>query len=184
MRHLALRGHATSPRSRPTDEFLFGPDLLAAPVVEPGAKQRALYVPAGRWVDWWRSVRYRKADGSFHARGAAAPARRCRADTLPAPLGELPLLARAGSVLPLLSADVDTLAPYGDDLVHLRDRRGRLACWPSRAGAGAGRCSRASDCDRARFAAGGGWTCRVSVGGATGSRPRSERCGIRSSRRG
>ena len=48
--------------------------------------------------------------------------------TLPAPLDELPLLVRAGAVLPLLPADVDTLAPYGGDggVVNLEDRRDRL----------------------------------------------------------
>ena len=33
--------------------------------------------------------------------------------TLPAPLGQPPLLLRAGAVLPLIGADVDTLSPYG-----------------------------------------------------------------------
>ena len=125
MRHLALAWPRDESAIAADGEFLFGPDLLAAPVVEPGVKRAPLYLPAGRWVDWWRSVRYRKADGSFHARGAAL-LRGGAERTLPAPLGELPLLARAGSVLPLLPADIDTLAPYGDDLVHLRDRRGRL----------------------------------------------------------
>jgi alpha-D-xyloside xylohydrolase len=33
------------------DEFLFGPDLLIAPVLEPGARAREVYLPAGRtWV--------------------------------------------------------------------------------------------------------------------------------------
>ena len=34
--------------------------------------------------------------------------------TVPAPLDELPLLARAGTLLALLPPDVDTLADYGD----------------------------------------------------------------------
>jgi hypothetical protein len=34
--------------------------------------------------------------------------------TVPAPLEELPLLARAGTLLALLPPDVDTLADYGD----------------------------------------------------------------------
>lgn len=48
--------------------------------------------------------------------------------TLPAPLRQLPLLARAGTLLPMLPADVDTLAPYGHGkgLVHLDDRRARM----------------------------------------------------------
>ena len=42
-------------------------------------------------------------------------------------MDELPLLARAGAVLPLLPADVDTLAPYaGAGVVRLADRRDRM----------------------------------------------------------
>jgi alpha-D-xyloside xylohydrolase len=34
------------------DEFLFGPDILVAPVVEPGAESRRVYLPAGAsWID-------------------------------------------------------------------------------------------------------------------------------------
>jgi hypothetical protein len=45
--------------------------------------------------------------------------------TLEAPLEQLPLLLRAGAVLPLLPPDVDTLADYGagSGAVRLRDRR-------------------------------------------------------------
>ena len=36
------------------DEFLFGPHLLIAPISEPGARSRHVYLPAGaRWVDAW-----------------------------------------------------------------------------------------------------------------------------------
>ncbi len=47
---------------------------------------------------------------------------------LPAPLAQLPLLVRTGAVIPLLSPDVDTLAPYrgGPGVVRLADRRGRM----------------------------------------------------------
>lgn len=50
-----------------------------------------------------------------------------RGATLPAPLGELPLLVRAVAILPLLPPDVDTLASYGKagGLVHLSDRARR-----------------------------------------------------------
>jgi hypothetical protein len=46
-----------------------------------------------------------------------------RAHVLPAPEDELPLLVRAGAVLPLLPEDVDTLAPYGGEGVVRLDRR-------------------------------------------------------------
>ncbi|MBA3262750.1 MAG: hypothetical protein H0T69_09850, partial [Thermoleophilaceae bacterium] len=47
--------------------------------------------------------------------------------TLPAPLAELPLLVRAGAVIPLLASDVDTLAPYrGAGVARLADRLGQM----------------------------------------------------------
>jgi sulfoquinovosidase len=127
MRALMLR-YPEDPRAADReDEFMFGPDLLAAPVLEPAARRRTLYLPSGRWVDLWRSVRYREADGSLRLRRAAMR-RGGRDVTLPAPLRQLPLLARAGTLLPMLPPEVDTLAPYGDGkaLVHLSDRRRRM----------------------------------------------------------
>jgi alpha-glucosidase/alpha-D-xyloside xylohydrolase len=35
------------------DEYLWGRDLLVAPVVEKGATSRRLYLPEGTWFDWW-----------------------------------------------------------------------------------------------------------------------------------
>src|SRR5439155_19127363 len=35
------------------DEYLWGRDLLVAPVVEKGATARKLYLPEGTWYDWW-----------------------------------------------------------------------------------------------------------------------------------
>ena len=45
-----------------------------------------------------------------------------------APLAELPMFVKAGSVIPMLPPDVATLAPYGRarGIVHLRDRAGVL----------------------------------------------------------
>ena len=86
-------------------------------------------LPGGRWVDVWRALRYRKVDGSFSLRSRRVALKRGgREVKLPPPLDQLPLLARAGTILPLLSADVDTLTDYGraDGLVHLRDRAGRM----------------------------------------------------------
>jgi alpha-glucosidase (family GH31 glycosyl hydrolase) len=110
MRHLALAYPGDRRAIGREDEFLFGSSLLAAPVLEPGAKRRRLYLPPGDWVDLWRSARYR--DGLSLRR--ARVLRGARSVTVPAPLDELPLLARAGTLLALLPPDVDTLADYGD----------------------------------------------------------------------
>lgn len=44
-------GDATSHQIE--DEFMFGPDILVAPVLEMGARQRRLYLPDGEWHDAW-----------------------------------------------------------------------------------------------------------------------------------
>jgi alpha-glucosidase (family GH31 glycosyl hydrolase) len=127
MRHLIL-AFPHDPRARSIDgEFMFGPDLLAAPVVEPGTRRRRVFLPRGSWVDLWRSARYDTADGALRL-GRARVLRGGRTVRLPAPLDELPLLVRAGAVLPLLPPEVDTLADYGagGPAVRLADRRDRL----------------------------------------------------------
>ena len=126
-RHLALAYPGDERAARTQDQFLFGPDLLAAPVIQPGARTRRLYLPPGRWIDLWRAVAYDKRAGRLRMGGAGLLSGG-RDVTVPAPLDELPLLARAGSLLTLLPPDTDTLAAEGSEpgLVHLRDRRYRL----------------------------------------------------------
>ena len=42
-----------------SDQFMFGPDLLAAPVLDEGARGRSVYLPTGvNWVDAWNGVVY------------------------------------------------------------------------------------------------------------------------------
>lgn len=128
MRHLALAYPQDRRAGLIDDQFLFGPDLLAAPVLEPRATERSLYLPRGGWVDLWRSAGYANASGAIRLGRARVLSGR-RMVTLPAPLDELPLLVRAGAVLPLLPPEVDTLAPFGSrapGVVSLRERRGQI----------------------------------------------------------
>jgi alpha-glucosidase (family GH31 glycosyl hydrolase) len=126
MRHLALAYPRDRRATAQEDEFLFGPSLLAAPVLTEGAVKRRVYLPRGRWVDLWRSARYRERDGGLSL-SRPRVLRGGRSVELPAPLGELPLLARAGTLLALLPPDVDTLASYGDRSTarSLRESSGR-----------------------------------------------------------
>jgi alpha-glucosidase/alpha-D-xyloside xylohydrolase len=39
-------------------EYLWGRDLLVAPVVEKGAKSRRVYLPEGTWYDWWTGEKF------------------------------------------------------------------------------------------------------------------------------
>ncbi len=82
----------------PWDEYLFGDDLLVAPVVERGARSRSVLVPPGTWLDWWTSE---------FVTGAARV-------SVEAPLDHLPLWIRAGAIVPLLRPTIDTLSPTTD----------------------------------------------------------------------
>jgi alpha-glucosidase (family GH31 glycosyl hydrolase) len=111
--------------------YLFGPSLLVAPVTAPGTRSASVPLPPGRWRSFWHAVAYRSQDGSFHLRAAPALAGGGRAQ-VPAPLEQIPLFVRDGTLLGMLSPDIATLAPYGKGVVHLSDRSRRLhlLAWP------------------------------------------------------
>jgi alpha-glucosidase/alpha-D-xyloside xylohydrolase len=67
------------------DEYLWGRDILVAPVVEPGANSRKLYLPHGVWYDFWT---HERLEGG-------------REFVRPVDLETIPLYVRAGSILPL-----------------------------------------------------------------------------------
>lgn len=79
----------------PDDVYLFGDDLLVAPVVDHGARQKRVIVPPGRWIDWWQGT---SLNGP-------------QTVTVAAPLGVLPLYIREGAIVPLLRPTIDTLLP-------------------------------------------------------------------------
>jgi alpha-D-xyloside xylohydrolase len=56
---------------RVEDQFLFGPDLLIAPVLEPGIRSRDVYLPAGR--TWIASVTGERYDGGMTVRVPVSP---------------------------------------------------------------------------------------------------------------
>lgn len=73
------------------DEFLWGRDLLIAPVTEKSAKSRRVYLPAGIWFDWWTGE---QVDGK-------------RWIDRPIDLATMPIYVRAGALVP-----VDPLRQY------------------------------------------------------------------------
>ncbi|MGY2767503.1 alpha-glucosidase [Thermostichus sp. MS-CIW-26] len=89
-----------------SDQAMLGSALLAAPVVRPGVRCRAVYLPQGTWFDWWT--------GQAHT----GP----RYILVPAPLEQLPLFVRGGSVLPL--------APPCPSTAHLRRDQPHLKLYP------------------------------------------------------
>ncbi|UXY22987.1 glycoside hydrolase family 31 protein [Streptomyces cynarae] len=66
------------------DQYMLGPDLLVAPVIEAGARERTVHLPHGaRWID--------TATGTEHEGGKTLP--------VAAPLERIPVFVRAGSRL-------------------------------------------------------------------------------------
>ena len=123
MRQLALAYPQDAVATGLDDEYLFGADLLVAPVLAPGATHRVVYLPAGRWVDLWASIGMHD-DGTLTL-GAASVRTGGGTLDVAAPIDQIPVLVRAGAVIPLLPPDVDTLSDYGaGHLVTLADRQG------------------------------------------------------------
>ncbi len=67
------------------DQYLYGRDLLVAPVVEKDARSRPVYLPRGKWFDFWTKE---TSDGG-------------REITRAVDLETIPLYVRAGAVLPM-----------------------------------------------------------------------------------
>ncbi len=92
------------------DEYLFGPDLLVAPVVDENTR-RPVYLPAGEWVDYWT--------GAQTTGGKVV--------LVDAPVDRIPVFVRAGAVIPKIPEDVMTLVPQSEsgnlEVKSLDDRR-------------------------------------------------------------
>ncbi len=67
------------------DQYLWGKNVLVAPVVEKGATSRSVYLPPSDWYDFWTGERL---EGG-------------REISRPVNLETIPLFVRAGSILPL-----------------------------------------------------------------------------------
>jgi alpha-glucosidase (family GH31 glycosyl hydrolase) len=66
-------------------QYLWGENLLVAPVTREGATSWPVYLPAGTWHDFWTHQRY---EGG-------------RAVQVDAPLERMPLLVRGGAIVPM-----------------------------------------------------------------------------------
>jgi alpha-glucosidase (family GH31 glycosyl hydrolase) len=85
IRHLAI-GYPDDPRAWAEEQqYMLGDDLLVAPVVEPLARERTLYLPKGQWSHWWT--------GRIHTGPGDV--------TVPAPQGQIPVFVREGAASPL-----------------------------------------------------------------------------------
>jgi hypothetical protein len=107
MRHLYLT-NPTDPRVyQMQDEYFYGDSLLVAPVVTRGLTSRPVYLPDPQYFDYWTGARV-VGGGDV---------------TALAPLDDVPVFAKVGAIVPLLSADVETVFPSADgSVVSMQDR--------------------------------------------------------------
>jgi alpha-glucosidase len=101
------------------DAFLLGENLLVAPILEEGSKRRKVMLPPGRWLSFWD-------DHGFQGPGMA---------DVHCGLATIPLLVRAGSVLPLAEGQRLALHIYSP---HREPVDGSAGCLYSDAGDGYG----------------------------------------------
>jgi len=85
MRALWLHHHEDARAAATGDQFLWGRDILVSPVVAKGATSRRLYLPRGRWFDFWTE---QGLDGGREIDRAVD-------------LETMPLHVRAGAIIPM-----------------------------------------------------------------------------------
>lgn len=85
------------------DQYLFGDHLLVAPVYEPGATARQVYLPEGTWYHWHTGER-------FAGR---------RFVVAPTPMEYIPLYARGGAVIPMWPDAPPSTAGYHPATIEL-----------------------------------------------------------------
>jgi alpha-glucosidase len=84
MRPLVLHYSGDKNTYNLNDEFLFGENILVAPIVEQGKTFRAIYLPEGQWVDYWTGEVFIGKNTIIKN----------------APLDICPIYIRAGSIIP------------------------------------------------------------------------------------
>lgn len=67
------------------DEYLWGRDMLIAPIYEKGVTERSVYLPEGNWYDWWDNTLY---GGSQEIKKTVD-------------LATMPIYVRQGAIIPI-----------------------------------------------------------------------------------
>ncbi|WP_348672959.1 TIM-barrel domain-containing protein [Duncaniella dubosii] len=83
-----------------TDEYLWGRDILVAPVMKQGATERQVIFPDGLWVDYSKPSKFYNGGDTI---------------TYPAPLDVLPLFVRAGAFIPQADYKMESTGDYRTD---------------------------------------------------------------------
>jgi len=99
-------------------EYMFGPDLLVAPVYFSHTNKWQVYLPEGQWCDFWSGTALQGG----------------RDWLVDAGLGQIPVFARAGAIIPFLDGNPDTLLPCKDPQTKTATQDLRLQIYPGEDG--------------------------------------------------
>jgi alpha-glucosidase (family GH31 glycosyl hydrolase) len=96
-----------------------------APVIAEGQTRQTVYLPEGQWCEFWTHVTYDEASGAFVRTQGPGRVSGGQVIAVDAPLDQIPLFVRAGSRIPMLPPETDTLTNIGTapGLVDLADVR-------------------------------------------------------------
>lgn len=88
-----------------SDEYLWGEEVLVAPVITQGARSRKVVFPSGTWIDWNNPAKTYRG-------GTTA--------TVAAPLNTLPLFVKAGSFIPQYPKKIENTSEYDPTLLTVK----------------------------------------------------------------
>jgi len=87
-----------------TESYMFGESFLVSPVLREGVREKTLYLPQGRWIEFWSD--------DIYTGGQSV--------TVDAPLPQIPLFVKSGSIIPMQPPmEFVDAAPADTILVHI-----------------------------------------------------------------
>lgn len=111
-------------------QYMFGSQLLVAPVIYDGARTQDVYLPLNEyWYDIMSNATYDESDGRFRL-GYMSLLKGGQTLRVKAPLDTCPLFVRAGSIIPTLDPRVFTVnQAQQKDVVSMFDKQNLLYLW-------------------------------------------------------
>ncbi|ALC91892.1 alpha-glucosidase [Bacillus sp. FJAT-18017] len=94
-----------------SDQFMLGNNVIIAPVMQPGAVCRAVYLPEGDWVDYWTD---QPVQGGTHHLASAG-------------IETLPIFIKKGTALALTDAKLSASLPDQRLIIHLYYKEGSFS---------------------------------------------------------
>ncbi len=88
-----------------SDEYLWGDNILIAPVMTKGTRMRKVTFPAGQWIDW---------NNPRHTYNGGTTA------TINAPLATLPMFVKTGSFIPLSMQKMENTSKYDPSMLTVK----------------------------------------------------------------